>query len=70
MGHTLYNASLRSGRAFVSNLIATQEVTGRVLLAVLIFGGKITANLVVGGSLALVSIAMVIRATREPGLTD
>lgn len=59
-GHTLYNAALRRAHATTVNLIATQEVTGGVLLGVLFLSQIPQANEIVGAAVALVGIALVL----------
>jgi drug/metabolite transporter (DMT)-like permease len=60
-GHTLYNAALRRTHATTVNLIATQEVTGGVLLGWLVLGQTPQPNEVAGAALALLGIALVLR---------
>jgi drug/metabolite transporter (DMT)-like permease len=60
LGHTLYNAALRRTRATLVNLIATQEVTGGILLGILLLGEWPTPTSVVGVLITLVGIVMVI----------
>ena len=60
MGHTLYNAALRRTHATVVNLIATQEVTGGVLLGMIFFGQMPQPNEIAGVLVALVGIALVL----------
>ncbi|MHB0885463.1 MAG: DMT family transporter [Bacillota bacterium] len=74
LGHTLYNASLRRAPAAMVNLIATQEVTGGVLLGYIFFREGLTAAAAVGGALALVGVALVTlfaqtSMIRQPGGT-
>ncbi|MEJ5198690.1 MAG: DMT family transporter [Anaerolineae bacterium] len=59
-GHTLYNAALRRAHATVVNLIASQEVTGGVLLAALFLGQMPRTNEIVGAGIALAGIALVL----------
>jgi drug/metabolite transporter (DMT)-like permease len=59
-GHTLYNAALRRTHAAAVNLIATQEVTGGVLLGALLLGQTPGPNEVVGAAVALVGVALVL----------
>jgi drug/metabolite transporter (DMT)-like permease len=59
-GHTLYNAALRHTHATTVNLIATQEVTGGVLLGALLLGQIPQANEIVGAAVALAGIAVVV----------
>ncbi len=58
LGHTLYNASLRRAPAAMVNLIATQEVTGGVLLGYIFFREGLTGA-AIGGALALLGVALV-----------
>lgn len=60
IGHTLYNAALRRTHATVVNLIASQEVTGGVLLGALLLGQAPHVNELVGAAIALVGIALVL----------
>lgn len=59
-GHTLYNAALRRMHATAANLIATQEVTGGVLLGMLFFRQMPQPNEIAGALVALVGIALVL----------
>ena len=59
-GHTLYNAALRRTHATTANLIATQEVTGGVLLGFLLLGQIPQINEVMGAAVALVGIVLVL----------
>ncbi len=59
-GHTLYNAALRRTHAATVNLIASQEVTGGVLLGALLLGQIPQVNEIAGAALALVGIALVL----------
>lgn len=61
LGHTLYNAALRRTRATLVNLVATQEVTGGVLLGILIFA-EIPGPLVITGAIVtMIGIVIVLR---------
>jgi drug/metabolite transporter (DMT)-like permease len=60
LGHTLYNAALRRVHAAYANLIATQEVTGGIILGLLILGEVPSANAVAGALVALVGIVLVL----------
>jgi drug/metabolite transporter (DMT)-like permease len=60
-GHTLYNAALRRTHATTVNLIATQEVTGGVLLGWLLLGQAPQPNEIVGIIMSLAGIAVVLR---------
>jgi drug/metabolite transporter (DMT)-like permease len=59
-GHTLYNAALRRTHATTVNLIATQEVTGGVILGALLLGQVPQVNEIVGAVVALTGIAIVL----------
>jgi drug/metabolite transporter (DMT)-like permease len=61
LGHTLYNASLRLIPATVVNVIATQEVTGGVLLSWLLLGVAPTPNEIAGVLITLAGILIVLR---------
>jgi drug/metabolite transporter (DMT)-like permease len=60
VGHTLYNAALRRTRATYANLIATQEVTGGILLGMLFLGEFPTPTTLVGVVVTLFGIVLVI----------
>lgn len=60
LGHTLYNAALRRTHATVVNLIATQEVTGGVLLGALFLHELPKANEIAGVLITLLGIALVV----------
>jgi len=59
-GHTLYNAALRRVHASYANVIATQEVTGGVLLGALLLHEIPGVNEIVGVGIALLGIFLVI----------
>jgi drug/metabolite transporter (DMT)-like permease len=60
LGHTLYNAALRQTRATLVNLIATQEVTGGILLGMIFLGEFPTPTTLAGVVITLVGIVLVI----------
>jgi drug/metabolite transporter (DMT)-like permease len=60
LGHTLYNAALRRTHATMVNLIATQEVTGGILLGLVLLGEVPQPNEIIGALLTLLGIALVI----------
>ena len=60
VGHTLYNAALRRAHATSVNLIATQEVTGGVLLGILLLGEMPGVNEIVGMAVTLLGIVLVV----------
>jgi drug/metabolite transporter (DMT)-like permease len=60
VGHTLYNAALRRAHATTVNLIATQEVTGGVLLGAVFLSQMPQSNELVGAAVALAGIALVL----------
>ena len=60
LGHTLYNAALRRVHASYANVIATQEVTGGILLGALLLGEIPGVNEIVGVVVALLGILIVI----------
>ncbi len=59
-GHTLYNAALRRVHASYANVIATQEVTGGVILGALLLGEIPGVNEIIGVIIALIGILIVI----------
>jgi len=59
-GHTLYNAALRRVHATYVNLVATQEVTGGVLLGVLFLSEIPSLSSIIGALITLVGIGLVI----------
>ena len=60
IGHTLYNAALRRMHATYVNLVATQEITGGVLLGVLLLGEIPSPGSLIGALVTLAGIAFVI----------
>jgi drug/metabolite transporter (DMT)-like permease len=60
LGHTLYNAAVRRTHATYVNLIATQEVTGGVILGALILGQMPSLNSLIGALITLLGIALVL----------
>jgi len=63
LGHTLYNAALRRMRATSVNLLATQEVTGGVLLGIFLLGEIPSVVTVAGIAVTLVGIILVMLET-------
>lgn len=60
LGHTLYNAALRSTNATVVNLISMQEVVIAVLAGSWLFGEIPTLSTMLGVGLTLVGVVMVL----------
>ncbi len=60
LGHTLYNAALRRMNATYANLIASQEVTGGILLGVLFLHEIPGASAIIGVIITLVGIILVL----------
>jgi len=60
LGHTLYNAALRRVSATVVNLVATQEVTGGILLGVLLLHEVPSIASMLGALVTLAGIVLVI----------
>lgn len=56
IGHTLYNAALRRLHPTIVNVIATQEVTGGVLLGILLLGEIPSCGAVAGSIVALAGV--------------
>lgn len=60
LGHTLYNAALRHMNATYVNLIATQEITGGILLGIIFLSEFPGLNDLVGIAITLVGIVIVL----------
>src|SRR5579883_335662 len=56
LGHTLYNAAVRKVHATYANLIATQEVTGGIVLAIFLLGEIPSPVTIVGVLATLIGI--------------
>ncbi|HEX7736971.1 MAG TPA: DMT family transporter [Ktedonobacteraceae bacterium] len=56
LGHTLYNAAVRKIHATYANLIATQEVTGGILLGIFLLGEVPSLLTLIGVAITLVGI--------------
>lgn len=60
LGHTLYNAALRRVSATVVNLVATQEVTGGIVLGILFLQEIPTVATLIGALVTLAGIVLVV----------
>jgi drug/metabolite transporter (DMT)-like permease len=60
IGHTLYNAALRRAHPTRVNIIATQEVTGGILLSWWLLGEVPTVNALVGALIMLIGVIQVV----------
>ncbi len=60
LGHTLYNASVRKVHATYANLIATQEVTGGVILAIILLHEIPSVTTIIGGIITMIGIISVL----------
>ncbi len=70
LGHTLYNAALRLTHPTYVNLIATQEVTGGVLLSYLLLREEPSPQALLGMMLTLAGVSWVVLSGREPHLPE
>ncbi len=60
IGHTLYNAALRRTHPTLVNVIATQEVTGGILLSWWLLGEAPTPNAIAGALIMLIGVIQVV----------
>lgn len=60
LGHTLYNAALRLTNATLVNLVATQEVTGGILLGIWLLNEMPSIQSLIGVLVTLVGIVLVV----------
>lgn len=60
LGHTLYNAALRITNATLVNLVATQEVTGGIILGILLLNELPSLQSLIGVLITLVGIVLVV----------
>lgn len=65
LGHTLYNAALRKGKAAYINLIATQEATGGIILGALILHEVPSLVSLGGAAVATAGVAWATMAARR-----
>lgn len=70
LGHTLYNAALRLTHPTYVNLIATQEVTGGVLLSYLFLGEEPSPQAIVGMILTLTGVSWVVLGGKGQPLSE
>lgn len=60
LGHTLYNAALRRLHPTVVNLVATQEVTGGIVLGALLLGETPSGQALLGVAVTLAGVLLVL----------
>ncbi|ACB84853.1 DMT family transporter [Natranaerobius thermophilus] len=60
LGHTIYNASLRQIRSFYPSIIATQEVTGGILLGIVFLSEIPTIQTIIGALISLAGIIVIV----------
>jgi drug/metabolite transporter (DMT)-like permease len=60
IGHTLYNAAIRRVSATYANIIATQEVTGGIVLGILLLNEIPSLSALVGALITLAGIVLVV----------
>jgi len=60
LGHTLYNAALRLTNATLVNLVATQEVTGGIILGILLLNEWPSVQSLIGVLITLLGIVLVV----------
>ena len=65
LGHTFLNAALRRTNATIPNVITTQEVTGGVILAALLYGEVPGPSALLGALLALAGVIAVVVFSRR-----
>jgi len=70
LGHTLYNAALRLTHPTYVNLIATQEVTGGVLLSYMLLGEQPSPQAMLGMILTLAGVSWVVLSGRGQHLPE
>lgn len=67
LGHTIYNWALRNVRSFYPSLIATQEVTGGIILGALLLGEIPTIQTLGGTILSLAGIILIVYLSHQAG---
>jgi drug/metabolite transporter (DMT)-like permease len=60
LGHTLYNAALRRTHPTLVNIVATQEVTGGILLSWWLLGETPSVNALIGAAIMLIGVVQVV----------
>lgn len=60
IGHTLYNAAIRRVSATYANIIATQEVTGGIVLGILLLNEIPSISALIGALITLAGIVLVV----------